>query len=124
MDWIRERLNAGQVAQVIAILERHRRRSEAVCIRTYEANADRMQYDLYRMRGLPVGSGIVVESVCQRIVGNRFKLSGCRWSKACATPNAMRLPRNGSRVKGADQMPHAVAHSSAAYHAHIRIEIQ
>ena len=29
MDWIREQLNAGQVAQVIAVLEPHRRRSEA-----------------------------------------------------------------------------------------------
>ena len=61
MDWIGERLNAGQVAQVIAILEPHRRRSEAVavCIRTYEANVDRMQCDLHGTRGLPVGSGVV-----------------------------------------------------------------
>ena len=68
MDWIREQLNAGQVTQVIAILEPHRRRSEAVaaCIRTYKANAGRMQCDLYRTRGLPVGSG-VVESACKKM---------------------------------------------------------
>ena len=75
MDWIREQLNAGQVAQVIAILEPHRRR--------LETNADRMRCDLYRARGLPVGSG-VVESACEHIVGNRFKKAGCRWSKAGA----------------------------------------
>ena len=85
MDWIREQLNAGQAAQVIAILEPHRRRSEAVaaCIRYYQTNAGRMQCDLYRTRGLPVGSG-VVESACKHIVGNRFKKAGCRWSKAGA----------------------------------------
>ena len=70
MDWIRE--------QLIAILHPHRRRSEAVaaCIRTYETNADRMQCDVYRTRGLPVGPG-VVESACKQIVGNRFKKAGC-----------------------------------------------
>ena len=85
MDWTGEQPDGGQVAQVIAIPEPHRRRSEAVaaCIRTYEANADRMQCDLYRMRGLPVGSG-VVESACKQIVGNRFKKAGCHWSKAGA----------------------------------------
>ena len=85
LDWIRERLNAGQVAQVIAALEPHRHRSEAVAafIRYCETNADRMRCDLYRARGLPVGSG-VVESACKHIVGNRFKKAGCRWSKAGA----------------------------------------
>ena len=59
------------------------RRSEAVatCIRYYEANRDRMRYDLCRTRGLPVGSGIV-ESACKYIVGNRLKGSGRHWSKA------------------------------------------
>ena len=42
-----------------------------------------MRYDLCQTRGLPVGSGIV-ESACKHIVGNRFKQSGCRWSKAGA----------------------------------------
>ena len=31
----------------------------AVCIRYYEANRDKMRYDLYRARGLQVGSGVV-----------------------------------------------------------------
>ena len=55
----------------------------AACIRTYGANRDRMRCDPCRKRGLPVGSGIV-ESACKRIVGNRFKQSGRRWSKAAA----------------------------------------
>ena len=51
----------------IKAVARHRYRSEAVaaCIRTYEANADRIQYDLYRTRRLSVGSG-VVESLSPR----------------------------------------------------------
>ena len=82
--WIRK-VFAGRVDQVIAELKPHRRRSEAVaaCIDYFEANKDRMRCDLYRQRGLPVGSG-VVESACKQIVGNRFKRAGCRWSKAGA----------------------------------------
>ena len=48
----------------------------AASIRTYEANMDRMRYDLYRTLGLPVGSRIV-ESAYKHIVGNPFKQSGC-----------------------------------------------
>ena len=44
---------------------------------------DRMRCDLCRKRGLPVGAGIV-ESACERIVGNRFKRAGRRWSRAGA----------------------------------------
>ena len=84
--------NGGRVAQTMAIPEPHRRRPEAVaaCIRTCEANADRMQCDLYRKHGLPVGSS-VVESACKHIFCNRFKTAGCRWSKAGANaPLAIR----------------------------------
>ena len=74
-----------RVAEVIAALKLYSDRSEAIaaCIRYYEANADRMRYDLYRELGLPVGSG-VVESACKQIVGSRFKRAGCHWSKAGA----------------------------------------
>ena len=74
MGWIKEQLDADRV---IAALKPHCDRSEAVvvCIRYCEADADRMRCDLYWKRGLPVGSGIV---------GNRFKQSGCNWSKAGA----------------------------------------
>ena len=85
VDWIREQLDAGRVELVIAALMPHRDRPEAVmaCICCYEANADRMQCDPYRKRGLLIGSG-VVKSACKQIVGNRFKKAGCRWSKAGA----------------------------------------
>ena len=85
MERIKAQLNGGRVDLVIAGLKPHRDRDEAVeaCVRYMEANKDRMRYDVYRKRGLPVGSG-VVESACKRIVGSRFKRSGCRWSKAGA----------------------------------------
>ena len=85
MDWIRKQLDAGRVDRAVAALKRCRDRSEAVaaCIRYYKANRDRMRCDLYRKRGLPVGSGFV-ESACKRIVGNRLKGAGRHWSKAGA----------------------------------------
>ena len=69
----------------MAIPEPHRRRPEAfaACILTCEANADRMQCDLYRKHGLPIGSS-VLEGAHKHIFGNRFKTAGCRWSKAGA----------------------------------------
>ena len=83
-DWMRrikDQLNAGRVDDVIADLEPHRwLEAVATCIRYYGTNRDRMRYDLYRKRGLPVGSG-VVESACKQIVGSRFKGAGRRWSK-------------------------------------------
>ena len=76
MDWIRKQLDAGRAERVVAALKRHRRfEAVAACIRYCEANMDRMRYDLYRRRGLPVGSGIV-ESACKRIVGSRLKGAG------------------------------------------------
>ena len=83
-DWmktIKDQLNAGRVDDVIADLEPHRwLEAVATCIRYYGTNRDRMHYDLYRKRGLPVGSG-VVESACKQIVGSRFKGAGRHWSK-------------------------------------------
>ena len=84
MGWIRKQLDARRVKRVVAALKRHRRfEAVAACIRTCEANMDRMRCDLYRRRELPVGSGIV-ESDCKRIVGSRLKGAGRRWSKAGA----------------------------------------
>ena len=81
MEGIKQQSDDGQVARVIGDLKPHRDRDEAVaaCIDYFEANKDRMRYDLCRERGLPVGSG-VVESACKQIVGSRFKRAGCRWS--------------------------------------------
>ncbi len=74
-----------RVDPAIAELKPHRHCDEAVeaCVRYMEANKDRMRCDPCRKRDLPVGPG-VVESACKRIVGSRFKRSGCRWSKAGA----------------------------------------
>ena len=84
MERIRKQLDAGRVDDVIADLKPYLRlEAVATCIRYYETNKDRMHYDLYRARGLPVGSGIV-ESACKQIVGNRFKGAGRHWSKAGA----------------------------------------
>ena len=85
MERIRKQLDAGRVDLAVADLKPYRDRSEAVadCIRTYEANRDRMRYDLCRKRGLPVGAGFV-ESACKRIVGSRLKGAGHHWSKAGA----------------------------------------
>ena len=85
MARIKQQSDDGKVADVIADLKPHRKRDEAVeaCIRYFKANKDRMCYNLYHERGLPVGFG-VVESACKQIVGTRFKRAGCRWSKADA----------------------------------------
>jgi len=39
-----------------------------------------MQYDLYREKGYPIGSGLV-EGNCKLVVGKRFKGNGMRWKK-------------------------------------------
>ena len=47
----------------------------------FENNKSRMQYDLYREKGFPIGSGLV-EGKCKLVVGKRFKGNGMRWKKA------------------------------------------
>ena len=81
MDWTREQLNAGRVAQVIAILEPvPSRRSLHPRLRGHRGpNATRPLSeariaDQIRRR----------ESACKHIVGNRFKKAGGRRSKAGA----------------------------------------
>src|SRR6267154_1255447 len=49
----------------------------------FEANRERMNYPLYRAKGLPLGSG-VVESSCKHLVGKRLKGCGMRWDEAGA----------------------------------------
>ena len=46
-------------------------------------NKERMQYDLYRIWELPIGSG-TVESACKNLVGSRMKRAGMKWSKVGA----------------------------------------
>lgn len=46
----------------------------------FEDNASRMKYDEYRLKGLPLGSG-VVEASCKHLVGLRLKGPGMRWDE-------------------------------------------
>jgi len=39
-----------------------------------------MDYQGYRRRGLPIGSG-VTEAACKTVFTQRFKRSGMRWSR-------------------------------------------
>jgi hypothetical protein len=49
-------------------------------VRTYFANqVHRMDYPTYRAKGWQIGSG-PVESACKRVVGQRLKGAGMRWS--------------------------------------------
>ena len=43
-------------------------------VRYFETNASRMQYDEYRARGYPIGSG-VVESGCKHVIAQRMKIT-------------------------------------------------
>lgn len=44
----------------------------------FERNGDRMKYDEYLARGLPIGSG-VVEGTCRHLVKDRLERTGMRW---------------------------------------------
>ena len=50
-------------------------------INYYTNNISRMEYDLYRKRGFPIGSGLV-EGQCKLVVNRRFKGNGMRWKSA------------------------------------------
>ena len=74
----------GQVTALVRAWRRLRCAGSAAAVRdeqvTYFANqASRMAYDLYRERGLDIGSGRV-ESACKPIVAAREKGPGMRWS--------------------------------------------
>lgn len=50
-------------------------------INYYSNNKSRMEYDLYRKQGIPIGSGFV-EGQCKLVVNRRFKGNGMRWKSA------------------------------------------
>jgi hypothetical protein len=50
-------------------------------INYFRNNMSRMEYDLYRARGYPIGSGLV-EGQCKLVVNRRFKGNGMRWKAA------------------------------------------
>ena len=50
-------------------------------INYYTNNISRMEYDLYRKQGYPIGSGLV-EGQCKLVVNRRFKGNGMRWKSS------------------------------------------
>lgn len=49
-------------------------------INYFKNNLCRMDYDLYKAQGFPIGSGLV-EGSCKFVVAKRFKGSGMRWKR-------------------------------------------
>lgn len=50
-------------------------------INYFKNNISRMEYDIYRNQGFPIGSGLV-EGQCKLVVNRRFKGNGMRWKSA------------------------------------------
>jgi hypothetical protein len=75
----------GQVELVLAALEAEREAGEAVtaAISYYTTHRQRMNYPVYRARGLQIGSGSV-ESACKQVVSARLKQAGMIWDVAGA----------------------------------------
>jgi hypothetical protein len=81
--WAQRQLDAlweSKVAQVLVELERWRERGEAVeaALSYYNTHQGRMDYALYRARGMQIGSGSV-ESACKQLVSARLKQAGMIW---------------------------------------------
>jgi hypothetical protein len=87
-EWLsarRNELDAGNVQNIIAAMNRLRPKDKAIRkgVETeteyFRHNAKRMRYAEFRSQGLFVGSG-VVEAGCKTIIGQRLKLSGMHWT--------------------------------------------
>ena len=98
MDWIRKQLYAGRVDRAAAALKPRLGRSKAVaaCIRTCEANRDRMCCDLCRDRGMPIGFGVYGSSRISRV---RF------WTSLRCATRRRRSRSNGRRIQGGSSPP-------------------
>ncbi len=83
----RDMLWEGEIYQVLEEMKESRdsdikNRDEAQKhINYFQNNKSRMQYQEYKARGYPIGSGLV-EGQCKLVVGKRFKGNGMRWKKA------------------------------------------
>ena len=86
--WIKKQsaeLKDGDVDNVIAAMKQLKPRNASIreevatTIGYFEINRERMRYADFRKQGLFVGSG-VIEAGCKRIVGQRLKHSGMRWT--------------------------------------------
>lgn len=76
----------GEILQVMAEMKKEKdekieNKDAAIReINYFEKNKSRMQYDLYREKGYPIGSGLV-EGSCKLVIKKRFKGNGMRWKK-------------------------------------------
>lgn len=82
--WAKQQLDAlweGQVEQVLARLQQHSNRQDAVVpsLSYYTTHRNRMDYPTYRACGMQIGSG-TIESACKQVVSTRLKLAGMIWS--------------------------------------------
>lgn len=86
----RESFWEGKVGEVIAELKNMRAKCKGKRrqllqneISYFEDNQERMRYDLYRGKHLPIGSG-TVESSCKNVIAARMKQGGMTWSESGA----------------------------------------
>jgi hypothetical protein len=74
--------------QALQVVQEMRRRADTVAdrdsaireINYLKNNLRRMDYDVYKAQGFPIGSGLV-EGGCKFVVAKRFKGSGMRWKR-------------------------------------------
>jgi len=85
-DWC-DLLHEGEILEVLAqmrsalkILKPDKRKDGEREIKYFEKNQNYMQYDEYRTKNFPIGSGMI-EAGCKRVVCKRFKGNGMRWKK-------------------------------------------
>jgi hypothetical protein len=81
----KDELKEGDVKKVITAIKRLKPHNQSVreeikkTLGYFETNINRMKYAEWIEQGLFVGSG-VIEAGCKRIVGQRLKQSGMRWT--------------------------------------------
>lgn len=73
-------IQAMKFAAELPGISKSRRKTIREIINYFDGNQDRMRYDEYIRKGIPIGSG-VVESTCKVLVQQRMEGSGMRWSK-------------------------------------------
>lgn len=70
LDWLSKSKNTSEATK--PILRR---------VRDYlTTHLEHIQYQIFKKRGLPIGSGMV-ESACKWLIQQRFKGTGMRWSE-------------------------------------------
>jgi hypothetical protein len=82
-EWAKQQLDAlweGKVEQVLEELRRRQAGVEAVeaALSYYTTHQSRMDYAVYRARGMQIGSGSA-ESACKQLISARLKQAGMIW---------------------------------------------